>query len=536
MSATVEKRILIRMRKELKDLETSPPEGIICYPLDDNIVHLQAELAGPKDTPYAGGIFKLDIHIPERYPFEPPRCQFLTKIYHPNIDDEGRICLDILKSPPKGKWGPAISIPTLLTSLVVLLGDPNPDDPLIADIQYVGFHIRAMGQQDSLSASLSSSSPPHSPKRLSGQSRTPFSITPLLAPESTAANTATSCITTVPSAEKKALPRPILKKPSLKTSKRTEIIPELTNGQVRSGNFSETPKLETLTSGVMPQDSCCGMVANPIPPSRRSMSPEGVRYPSLQDTIPVFSTSITSENGNVKDKMSKDNNQKRMLEQRLTETISYETVANSLLQTAQTKRLKTIAKGHRNKKPDPMPISNEKRRQDAKVQLRTEKLASGFIACILPIIPPISSKHRAASALEREGLSKVAVLGSSQQVSSSSLEHLTHPRASQGRRSVVLSTLAESCIFSSQNTVVVGAPGVDESREIDKKNGDDVHVDKGKGKAVQRREADENDEGAARGFGESTATTSRQVSASIPVKVPLTIAHKRNLLKKRLTT
>ncbi|ORZ24902.1 ubiquitin-conjugating enzyme/RWD-like protein, partial [Lobosporangium transversale] len=134
MSGIVEKRILIRMRKELRDLERSPPEGVICYPLDDNIMHLQAEIRGPKDTPYADGTFKLDIHIPEKYPLEPPRCQFLTKVYHPNIDDEGRICLDILKSPPKGKWGPAISIPTMLTSLVVLLGDPNPDDPLLADI------------------------------------------------------------------------------------------------------------------------------------------------------------------------------------------------------------------------------------------------------------------------------------------------------------------------------------------------------------------------------------------------------------------
>ncbi|KAG0288676.1 Ubiquitin-conjugating enzyme E2 T [Linnemannia gamsii] len=129
----VDKRILIRMRKELKDLEQTPP-GVVCYPVNDNIVHLQAEIAGPEDSPYHGGSFKIDIHIPERYPFEPPRCQFLTRVYHPNIDEQGLICLDILKTQPKGTWLPSINITTMLISLQLLLAQPNPDDPLLVDV------------------------------------------------------------------------------------------------------------------------------------------------------------------------------------------------------------------------------------------------------------------------------------------------------------------------------------------------------------------------------------------------------------------
>uniref|UniRef100_A0A9L0SYQ9 Ubiquitin conjugating enzyme E2 T n=1 Tax=Equus caballus TaxID=9796 RepID=A0A9L0SYQ9_HORSE len=69
-----------------------------------------------------------------RYPFEPPQIRFLTPIYHPNIDSAGRICLDVLKLPPKGAWRPSLNIATVLTSIQLLMSEPNPDDPLMADI------------------------------------------------------------------------------------------------------------------------------------------------------------------------------------------------------------------------------------------------------------------------------------------------------------------------------------------------------------------------------------------------------------------
>ncbi|NWH69183.1 UBE2T enzyme, partial [Geococcyx californianus] len=69
-----------------------------------------------------------------RYPFKPPKIRFLTPIYHPNIDSAGRICLDVLKSPPKGAWSPSQNIAVLLTSIQLLMAEPNPDDPLMAEI------------------------------------------------------------------------------------------------------------------------------------------------------------------------------------------------------------------------------------------------------------------------------------------------------------------------------------------------------------------------------------------------------------------
>jgi ubiquitin-conjugating enzyme E2 N len=79
----------------------------------------------------------------------PPKIRFLTKIYHPNIDKLGRICLDVLKSmyfgpfaqiifhlliAIIGNWSPALQIRTILLSIQALLGAPNPDDPLAPEV------------------------------------------------------------------------------------------------------------------------------------------------------------------------------------------------------------------------------------------------------------------------------------------------------------------------------------------------------------------------------------------------------------------
>jgi len=116
-------------------LEKSPPTGVSCSAKsEDNLGVLEATLLGPDDSPYAGGTFNLDIRIPDRYPFEPPEVSFITKIYHPNIDESGRICLDILKPKPSGNWKPCLNLSSVLTCIRLLMSSPNPDDPLIADI------------------------------------------------------------------------------------------------------------------------------------------------------------------------------------------------------------------------------------------------------------------------------------------------------------------------------------------------------------------------------------------------------------------
>ena len=119
-----------RIKVEYEDFLKDPPMNCSAGPEGDDIFAWSATILGPKESVYEGGVFQLKIDFPERYPFKPPKVKFVTRIYHPNINMGGGICLDILKD----QWSPALTISKVLLSICSLLDDPNPDDPLMPDI------------------------------------------------------------------------------------------------------------------------------------------------------------------------------------------------------------------------------------------------------------------------------------------------------------------------------------------------------------------------------------------------------------------
>jgi ubiquitin-conjugating enzyme E2 D/E len=121
---------LRRIQKELKSLRADPPSNCSAGPEGDNLYIWSGFIIGPMESPYEGGVFKLDIKFPEDYPFKPPNVKFATKIYHPNVNSHGSICIDILKN----EWSPALTIKAVLLSISSLLTEPNPDDPLVPEI------------------------------------------------------------------------------------------------------------------------------------------------------------------------------------------------------------------------------------------------------------------------------------------------------------------------------------------------------------------------------------------------------------------
>lgn len=121
---------LKRLQKEVTEIQKDTPVNCSAGPNNNDLFNWEATIIGPTETPYEGGIFKLKILFPADYPFKPPKITFETPIYHPNINANGGICLDILKD----QWSPALNITKVLLSICSLLDEPNPDDPLMPEI------------------------------------------------------------------------------------------------------------------------------------------------------------------------------------------------------------------------------------------------------------------------------------------------------------------------------------------------------------------------------------------------------------------
>ncbi|XP_054095315.1 ubiquitin-conjugating enzyme E2 L3 isoform X1 [Callithrix jacchus] len=85
----------------------------------------------PDNPPYDKGAFRIEINFPAEYPFKPPKITFKTKIYHPNIDEKGQVCLPVISAE---NWKPATKTDQVIQSLIALVNDPQPEHPLRADL------------------------------------------------------------------------------------------------------------------------------------------------------------------------------------------------------------------------------------------------------------------------------------------------------------------------------------------------------------------------------------------------------------------
>jgi ubiquitin-protein ligase len=129
MSAT------IRIPKEYDKLTSDPIDNVIFDMNESNILEWTFVIFGPKDTPYEGGTYQGKLTFPKEYPLKPPQVQFTSKLFHPNVYMDGKLCISILHegSDDTGyeheleRWRPINNIRTVFISIISLLSDPNPD-------------------------------------------------------------------------------------------------------------------------------------------------------------------------------------------------------------------------------------------------------------------------------------------------------------------------------------------------------------------------------------------------------------------------
>ena len=121
-----------RLLKDLQKIKNEKDDGYEAAPCEDNILLWKAVIYGPEETIWEGGTFRLQIECSEEYPTKPPVVVFKTAMYHPNIYNDGNICLDssvLTNAVLQKEWSSFYDIAALLKSIRSLLSDPNPDSP-----------------------------------------------------------------------------------------------------------------------------------------------------------------------------------------------------------------------------------------------------------------------------------------------------------------------------------------------------------------------------------------------------------------------
>lgn len=115
---------VLRMQKDIADLSL-PDTCKLEFPNPDDYTHFKLRIL-PDDGYYSKGAFNFTIDVPSNYPHAAPKVKCVTKIYHPNIDLEGNVCLNILRED----WKPILNINAVVYGLQFLFLEPNASDPL----------------------------------------------------------------------------------------------------------------------------------------------------------------------------------------------------------------------------------------------------------------------------------------------------------------------------------------------------------------------------------------------------------------------
>lgn len=117
----------LRAQKDIAEMDPIPGARLE-FPDKENLLHFTVYLK-PTDGLFKGAEYIFDVNVPFDYPYSPPKVKCLTPIYHPNINEEGAVCLNILRQD----WKPVLTLGSVIIGLMTLFLEPNPGDPLNHD-------------------------------------------------------------------------------------------------------------------------------------------------------------------------------------------------------------------------------------------------------------------------------------------------------------------------------------------------------------------------------------------------------------------
>ncbi|SCV00159.1 LANO_0F05490g1_1 [Lachancea nothofagi CBS 11611] len=114
----------LRLRKDLASLDLPPSVEIDAAALQTSST-LYIRIT-PDEGYYESGRFSFKVVFKDTYPIEPPKVTLMSRIFHPNIDVQGNVCLNILRED----WSPVLDVQSIVVGLLMLFLEPNATDPL----------------------------------------------------------------------------------------------------------------------------------------------------------------------------------------------------------------------------------------------------------------------------------------------------------------------------------------------------------------------------------------------------------------------
>eukprot|EP00545_Synedropsis_sp_CCMP1620_P012387 CAMPEP_0119029494 /NCGR_PEP_ID=MMETSP1176-20130426/40547_1 /TAXON_ID=265551 /ORGANISM="Synedropsis recta cf, Strain CCMP1620" /LENGTH=168 /DNA_ID=CAMNT_0006985841 /DNA_START=699 /DNA_END=1205 /DNA_ORIENTATION=- len=132
------------LRRQLADLAKNPIDLVSVGLEDDsNVFQWEILIMGPDGTLYEGGFFKAKLSFPSDFPNMPPTMTFVSEMWHPNVYEDGRVCISILHPPGEDefnsqesadeRWRPILGVEQILISVISMLNDPNDESPANLD-------------------------------------------------------------------------------------------------------------------------------------------------------------------------------------------------------------------------------------------------------------------------------------------------------------------------------------------------------------------------------------------------------------------
>mmetsp|Transcript_17552 Transcript_17552/g.19987 ORF Transcript_17552/g.19987 Transcript_17552/m.19987 type:complete len:189 (+) Transcript_17552:25-591(+) len=115
----------IRLNKDIAQLDL-PSNATFKLPNKDDVTKFEVTVKPGEDSYWYGGTYAFSVAVPEDYPQSAPKITCNTKIFHPNIDFKGNVCLNILRQD----WRPVLDLNNVILGLLFLFIEPNPNDPL----------------------------------------------------------------------------------------------------------------------------------------------------------------------------------------------------------------------------------------------------------------------------------------------------------------------------------------------------------------------------------------------------------------------